>query len=424
MGLGGLVHLYKMSSGYFITTILNLALPFLILPVLTRYISPSGYGTLALFSFYLTISNSITGVSMPAVISKHFYSSDKKHIAEIIGNSILIVSLLSVITILVILAVYPFMKSHFNLPLPWLVIIPLASFSFIVFSMGLDVLRNSKKILIFGKHQIGNTAINLFISLIFIVILLWGWQGRALGIMLSYFISALISYAYLKKNGFVSYAISKKTIKQILKIVIPLIPNSFQSVMIAQVGIYFIQYYYSKELLGLYSIGFQLAFIVQLLATTLSIAWSPYLFEHLSNEKKINKLYLARLFYALFGVLFAGVILVNIASGHILRIMTTPDYFGAHEFIPWFTLGFFFHGVYILIFPILIKNDKQKYISLVSFINMLIVMVLNVLFIELFGYIGVAIAYCLAYFIMFIAYFWKTQKIMPLPWLHALKIFT
>jgi O-antigen/teichoic acid export membrane protein len=422
--LRGLVNLYKMSYGYFITTIINQALPFLILPILTRYLSPAEYGSLAVFGFYLAISNSLTSVSISAVISKHFFSTDKKHIAEIIGNSILIVGLISLITISLILISYPFLQSYLNLPLLWLVLIPFASFAVTIYSMGLNVLRNSKKVLTFGKHQVGNTVINLFISLILVVVLFWGWHGRALGILFSYFISALISFCYLKKNGFVSFAISRKQIINILKVVIPLIPNSFQSVIIAQVGIFFIQYYFTKELLGLYAIGFQLAIIIQLLVSTLSMSWSPYLYEQISNENKINKLYLARLFYTLFGVLIAGVLFINICSGLILRIMTTPEFIGSNEFIPWFTLGFFFQGLYELLYPILIKNDKQKYISMVSFVNMFIIIILNVLFLKLFGYIGVAYAFCLTNFVMFIAFFWKAQKVMPLPWLRALKIYS
>ncbi len=418
----GLIHLGKLSGGYFVATIINQALPFLILPVLTRYLSPAEYGSLALFGLCLAICNSLAGVSIPAVISKHFFISDKKYVAEIIGNSILIVALFSSIILTLILIFNSALCSYLDLPLLWVVSIPFASFAFIVFSMGLIVLRNSKKVLTFGKHQVGNTAINLSISLIFIVVFYWGWYGRALGILFSYFVSALIAFCYLNKNGFISFAISKKLIGRILRIVVPLIPNSFQSVIIAQVGVFFIQYYFSKELLGLYSIGFQLAIVIQLLGSTLNMSWAPYLFEQLANENKINKLYLARMFYAFFGVLISGVIFINFASGLILKIMTTQEYFRAGEFIPWLTGGFFFQGLHVLFYPILIKNDDQKYVSAVSFLSMLIIIILNVLFLEWFGYIGAAYAFCLTNFLMFIALFWKAQKVMPLPWLRALKI--
>ena len=421
--LGGLTHLVKMSGGYFITTILNQALPFLILPIITRFLTPSEYGNVALFSFYLVLSNALSGSSIPTVISKHFFSREKEYIARIIGNCILIVAFLSLIIFMAIIIFYPFLQSLFQLPLLWLFLIPITSFAFILFSMGLNVMRNTKKILTFSKHQIGNTAINLVISLIFIVLLMWGWHGRVWGIIISYIISAAGSYLYLKKNGFISFDVSITLTKTILKVIAPLIPNSVQVVIISQVGIFFIQYYFTKELLGLYSIGFQIAVMIKLFSDTINMSWSPYLYEQISGRVVINKLYLTRLLLTIIGLLIMGVIFINLFAGVILRVMTTQSYYGAREFVPWFTFGFMFYGIYVLFFPILIKYENQKYISVVSFINMFVMIVLNVWFIKLFGHIGIAYAFCCTYFLMFLAFFWKAQKVMPLPWLKAIKIY-
>ena len=206
--LKGLVILGKMSGGYFITTFLNNAIPFLFLPVLTRYLDPAAYANVALFSFYLAVSNSLTGVSIPIVISKNFFDKPKEFIARIIGNSILIVLCFSIITILIILIIYPILKDVFDLPLFWLLIIPVVSFSFILLGMNLNVLRNLKKIVVFTTFQVGNTLINILISLFLVVVLLWGWQGRVWGIMLAFFISAVWSFFYMKKHGYISFAVS------------------------------------------------------------------------------------------------------------------------------------------------------------------------------------------------------------------------
>jgi O-antigen/teichoic acid export membrane protein len=193
-------------------------------------------------------------------------------------------------------------------------------------------------------------------------------------------------------------------------------------VVISQVGIFFIQYFYTKDLLGVYSVGFQIALVIKLLIDTLGLSWSPFLYQQLSNIKDFNKLYVMRLYYSIIGIVFLGIVLINVFSELILRIMTTSRFHGAAEFIPWFTLGILFHGMYVLLMPILIKHEKQKYISTVSFLNMVIMIGLNFGFIKLFGYIGVVYAYCLTYFVMFLAFAWQSQKVFPMPWLKALKI--
>lgn len=418
----GLVDLGKMSGGYFITTFLNNAIPFLFLPLLTRYLNPAAYANIALFSFYLAISNSLTGVSIPIVISKNFFNQPKEHIARLIGNSIVIVLCFSIVTMFIILAIWPFLKEKLDLPLFWLLIIPAVSFSFIIHGMNLNVLRNLKKVALFTTFQVGNTLMNIVISVLFVVVLLWGWQGRVWGIMLALFLSAVWAFLYMKKNGYVSFAVSRNLTKEILKLVLPLIPNSFQSVIITQVGIFFIQYYFTKNLLGVYAIGFQIAVMIKLLVETLNFSWSPFLYQQLSKPEKLQKVYMTRMFYSLSGLLLLGVVFINVFSGLILRIMTTPGFYGATEFIPWFTLGFLFQGMYILLMPILIRHEQQKFISLVSFVNMFLMIGLNIVLIKYFGYIGVAYAFSLTYLVMFLSFFWKSQKVMPLPWMKGLKI--
>ncbi|MCD4768610.1 MAG: polysaccharide biosynthesis C-terminal domain-containing protein, partial [Bacteroidales bacterium] len=200
----------------------------------------------------------------------------------------------------------------------------------------------------------------------------------------------------------------------------PMIPNSFQSVVIAQVGIIFMQLYFTKELLGIYSVGYQVSYSIHLLFTTLSLSWSPYLYEQLSNTKSVNRINIARIFYLLGGILSLGVAFIMVFSGMIIKLIVTSRYFGAIEFIPWFSLGIFFHGLYIFLLPILMKNEKQNQVSLVSFINMIIMIGLNIILIRIFGYIGISYAFAVTYFLMFIPIAIMTQIVFPLPWLKAL----
>jgi len=410
----------KKHSGYFITTFIYSAIPLLFLPILTRYLSPSEYGNIALFRFYMAISNSLAGVSIPIMISKNFFDQEKGYISKIIGNSIFVSFSFSFITMILIILFSNIIMKYINLPLFWLVLIPWVSFFFVIFNIGLTVLRNQKKVLLFSKHKIGNVITNISISLLLVVILIWGWEGRVWGIILSFFISALFALKYLKSNGYLTLKFSKNTFKKILQLVLPLIPNSLQAVITAQIGVFFIQFYYSKELLGIYSVGFQIAFSIKLLFNTLSMSWSPYLYEKLSKSTQINKIQLVRYFYVIGFILFCGVLFVNLFSDLILRIIATKSYMGANEFIPYFTLGFLFNGLYIFLQPILVKNEKQKYLSLISFINMTSLIFLNIIFVKFFGYIGIAYAFAFSAFAMFLAFFIKTQNVYPLPWFKAL----
>lgn len=229
-------------------------------------------------------------------------------------------------------------------------------------------------------------------------------------------------FGYLKSNGYISFAISKELLKSILNVILPLIPNSFQSVVISQAGIFFMQLYFSGELLGVYAVGFQIAFAIKLLSVALALSWTPYLYEQLAKPNAINRIYLSRMFLALVAVMTMGVLFINVFSVAILRIMASHSYYGAQKFIPWFSVGFFFNGLYVFLMPMLIQYEKQKFISIISFANMVIIIILNIWLVETFGYMGIAYAFSIVYLLMFLAFAWKAQTVFPLPWARALKI--
>jgi O-antigen/teichoic acid export membrane protein len=415
-----LFDLGKRHGGYFITTLINSAIPLLFLPLLTRYLSPAEYANIALFNFYLLLSNSLSGTAIPIAVSKDFYNKPREYTAQLVGNSVMIVSILSFILIGLIVIFRHLIGRYIDLPPFWIIAVPVTSLFFIIFNLGLTVMRNDKSVRDYSFHIIKNTAINVIFSILLVVVMRYGWQGRLWGILLSYLISAVWAIQYLKNKECFNFKYSRPLSKHILDILLPLVPNSFQTVVISQVGVFFMQYYFTKDILGLYAVGYQISFAIRLLFNTLVLSWSPFLYEQLSGKIEINKPRIARMFMLLSGVLVLGGIFVIVFAGIILKIFTTKNYAGATEFIPWFTVGNVFQGLYIFMLPILIKNGKQNYLSVISFINMILMIIFNLVFIKGFGYIGITYAYSLTYLCMLIPIAYKTNQLLPLPWKKSL----
>lgn len=420
--INGLKNLVNLTKGYFLTTVINQALPFLLLPILTRFMTTSEFGLLSLLTFYLSISSAVVGVSIPTVISKYFYEWNQGNVARLLGNCIYSAFFLALLVASVILVTYPFLKEYLAIPLPYLLIMPIGSFAQIVFSLGLTVCRCSKSVFHFSCHQIGNTSINVLFSLITVCLFLWGWQGRFVSICMAYAISAFVMLFYLRKKGFLDFAFSHEYQKEIRRVIMPLIPNSVQLNLISQAGLFFMQLYFGKDILGKYAMAFQISFCVKLLIDTINMSWSPYLFQQLAKGEKMNQRYVARCLLVLFAVLLLGTIVANLLALPILWIMTTADYYSAIEFIPYFTLGWFIYGVYCFLHPILIKFNQQKYIGLSSMISMLVMIALNIVFAKSFGYMGIPLAFCVVYLTLSIPLIYRAQLVCPLPWKKALKI--
>ncbi len=410
----------KMTGGYFITTVINNALPFLLLPVLTKYLVPADYANIALFTAYVAIACSITGATINAYVAKIFFEKPPEYVRAVIGNSIFVLIVLTFLFGVILIISYYFFPDFIGLPLPWVLMIPLGSITYLILQILLGVLRNQKKVFVFSYYQLGNTILNVVFTVLFVALFFWGWRGRILSIVLATSISSLLSLYYLKKNKLISIHFNKNLFKSISQFVLTLIPNSLQSVIVTRVGVFFMQYYFTKELLGIYSVGFQVAYVVMIILITLNLSWSPFLYEQLSRKEKMNKIYVVRMLYAHLFIALIGAIGVNLASGFVIKLMTTEAYQNSIEFIPFLTAGMFFNGASMLLMPILIQQNKHKYISIISIINLGVMFLFYKFSISIFDYMGVAYAYFLTYVFMFVLIFIKIVNTIKLPWLKAL----
>lgn len=410
---------FKNQAGYFLVTFIYSAIPMLILPILTRYLSTAEYGAISLFTFYLSISDSLSGTSLPAFISKNFFSEKNEYIAKAVGNSIFVAFSLSTLLSVILLAFMPQIKGVVSLPPALIVFIPFVSFFFIIYSIGLTIMRNQNNIKSFGFYKIISIITNVSISILLVVVLSKGWFGRAWGIIISYILSFLLILIYLRKQHLLDFTFDSNIFRDIYKMLLKLIPSSLQTILITQVGVFFIEYFYSLELLGLYSVAFKIAFALKLLFTTISFSWGPFLYKQMARNT--NKELIAKYFLIIFAVLISGFVFINLFSDLILRILVTESYFGAKEFIPYLSLGFLLNGFYVLFVPIMIHHNKEKLLSVFSFIAVFFLLVFNILFTNYFGYLGVTYAFIVAYLFIFISVFTISHKVLPLPWREAFK---
>lgn len=422
VSLKGLVNFGKLSGGYFVSTIINNALPFLLLPVLTRYLTTADYGIVTLFTAYVSIAGSFTGSSVNSYIAKHFFDQTREQIAIITGNAFFITAAFHLVFAFLVILIYRFFPELLGISLTWALLIPVTSFSFMVFQMALGIIRNQSKVFTFGVHQIGNTATNALLSLLLVTIILLSWQGRVLGILLANLISAVVAIYYLKNKGFIVFSFNSHQFKDQFSFVFALLPKSLQMVMVSRLGLFFMQIYFAKELLGIYAVGFQISYVVMILITTLNLSWSPFFFKQLADKENMNKLYVTRMLYLQIILVLLGFVFVNAISGFILRLMTTPDFYSAKQFIPWLTLGMVFNGFSLFLLPVLIKQNQQKYITKISLFNIAFMFLAYFVMVSFFDYMGIVYAYIVTYVSFFAMIAYKSNDVLKLPWLRALAI--
>ena len=82
---------------YLGSSIFSKAIPFMLLPILTKYLSPEEYGVLSIFQLMISFFTAFVGINMSMNVSKNFFKYTKLQTSLMIGNIIIILSLTTVI---------------------------------------------------------------------------------------------------------------------------------------------------------------------------------------------------------------------------------------------------------------------------------------------------------------------------------------
>jgi O-antigen/teichoic acid export membrane protein len=100
-------------------------------------------------------------------------------------------------------------------------------------TINLTILRNQEKAVLFGIYEIANTAVNMSVTILLLIMYNYGWYSQALGITVAYAIFFIISLLHMRKNGFIILRYDREEARKILKLSIPLIPHVVGGIIIA-----------------------------------------------------------------------------------------------------------------------------------------------------------------------------------------------
>ena len=78
--------LAKDSLVYTFADVINKAIPFLLLPVLTHYLAPDDYGVIAAFGSFMGVVSMFISLSMNGAVSVNYYILEKSELAKYVAS--------------------------------------------------------------------------------------------------------------------------------------------------------------------------------------------------------------------------------------------------------------------------------------------------------------------------------------------------
>ena len=358
--------LFRHAAIYTVINALNSAIPLLLLPILTRYLNPSEYGLIAMFSVLSAIVAAIAGLGTHGAVTREFFLRNKKEFAEFVGTCILILLISSFFLCAGILLFNKSLTNITGIPKIWLVSALIMGASQILSSIGLAILQVRKLPIIYGVFQVTLSVTNIILSIVLVEWVGLGWVGRVIGQIIPSLGISLLMIVFLINEGWIRLSFSRDKARDALRYGLPLVFHALGATAVATSDRSFITNLVSAHETGLYFVGAQLAMTITFLADSFNRAYAPWLFEKLKegNSEMMHRIQLGTYFY--YAVIFLITALLILAGPLILKLIAGPKFFGASQYIFWLALANAFGSMYYMESLRIQFNGKTEYLAFIT----------------------------------------------------------
>lgn len=407
------------SVVYLISNILNAAIPFALLPVLTRYLIPSEYGEVAMFQTLLGALAAFVGLSVAAAAGRKYYDG---HLADnelkhFIAACLQILLFSSAIAFIFTFAFKEQLALWLGLKSKWILWAVFVSAVSVIVQLRLSQWQVRKQAKIYGVLQISQSALNMLLSMLLVVLLLHGAEGRIGAQVWSAGIFALIALVLLKRDDLLSFFVwTPAYLKEAFRFGVPLIPHMGGIFLLASVDRFIINKELGLAQAGIYMVAVQLTSAMGLVFDSINKAYVPWLFERLKRDQDDEKRQIVRYTYAWFVLVLFGAALAFILGPWLVTFIAGQKYAQAGEVFGWLALGQAFGGMYMMVTNFAFYSKRTGLLSLATITSGLINFLLLVLLIRLYGLKGAAIAFSISMAIRFLLT-WRVAYLRhPMPW--------
>ncbi len=402
--------------------------PFIVIPIIIRYLTPEDYG-------YITNFIAISNLFIPVILlNGHTYYSiqfnrtpqDKR------GNLLWNILYINTFLLLLLSVVTPFLKDmfleHFELSIVWVYLAIAFAFLSSIIMLFQTMQRMFEKVRDFSLVKIGNSLLSAFLAILFVILLGLSWQGRVTALVITSIVTVVVCVYFCTKYSKNIFTINKSYIQGFLLFSLPLLPHSLagwgksaveKGMVTSMISIG------ENGLLGIAGISLSM---ISVATTAIFSAFNPEVLKLLTQidlnddkkrelEKKIVKMSLA---------VVAGMTLL-IALNYPLNYLffkyyLDDSYLGGLKYVPFLLLSSFF-GLFYALFSLYIMNEKKTAaLSYITVSTTLVQIGTTYVTLKYSGVMAMVIANSGVTLLQSTIVVWYANKIRPLPWLKAIKI--
>lgn len=351
----------KDSAVYLLGELFAKALPFLLLPYLTRKLGAAGFGELSYYQTVLSLLALAFGLSQDGAITRYFYFYGKRNLPNVLRTGGLYTLALTLLGLL-----FAWWQQS------WIL-------GFVVLTAGSQTLLGTqlawrqcqKRALPYVAIQISSSALSAVLTVLLLECTAYQPVAMRFAALCSvnFTVAAAAYYwANQKQPAHFTRRRALHSLRYILTFGLPLLLHHASGFVKGQLDRIIIYRMYSAAELGVYAAALQLAGILSIVLMAVNKATVPY-YYHAIEQKKITARRVRRWAWIGFcaAPLFAAAVWCMPESWFVWFL--GAQYIGAHHYIVLFTLGYALTIPYYLLVNYLFYFGKNSLISSISLLS-------------------------------------------------------
>ncbi|MBL0934394.1 MAG: oligosaccharide flippase family protein [Rhizobiaceae bacterium] len=397
------------------------AVPILLLPLLTRILSPADYGLVAMFGLLVQLLGAITGLSVHGAVGMRYFERESLDFPRYVASALCVLAVSSVVVLVAVLALMPLLEELFGLPRFWLIIGVFASAANFVTQIQLSIWQSARRPVRFASLRIGQAVLDLAATLILVLGLAMAWEGRTGAIAAAAVLTGLAAAVALRSSGWARLPIDRAYMANAVRFGAPLVPHALGGLLVASIDRLMITNVLDVANAGIYFVAVQIGLVINLATDAFNRAFAPWLIESLKTASAQRDRLIVRATYGCFALLLAGGLVVGLLAPYALDVAVGPQFRAAGELVIYIAIGQAFGGMYYLVTNYVFFAGRTGRLALVSVSAGLLNVALSYFLLTRYGLVGAGIAFVAAQMLLFAGTFALAATSHPMPWLSAFR---
>ncbi len=415
--LGGqLGRLGKHSVIYGLGGLVSRILAVILLPLYTRYLTPSDYGKVETLIALTTVLGILLAMGITSAFFRFYFdSTEEEHRLLVVRTSFWFT--MGMATVGLVLGV-ALSTEIAQVLFGSRSTADLVAASFVGLWAGMNwaqitsLFRVEERSVAYVCATVANILITVGATLVLVV----GLEAGPLGVIVGTFTGTLAVYVVLLayRREQLGLQFDRRLLREMNRFGLPLVPTAvFLWVTNFSDRLFLVKLTDTREV-GLYSVGVRIASAMVLLLTAFRTAWPAFAYS-IGEEREARRTYAFVLTYLVVTTTWVATGL-TLLSPWIVEWLAAPDFASASRVVGPLSFAAVAFGGYIVVAIGVGRARRTQFNWVVTGAAAAVNIALNLLLIPPYGMMGAAIATVAAYATMFGGMAWRAQHIYPVPY--------